>query len=231
MKKILFIFVLTFTSLSVLAQSRTTKSETNRKETTRREASRREASRREASRREASRRESSRDTDVLEDRNGHGSFASETFEFQYLLFGGDVKDYYKDFNMGISVASLGYRYFINNVFFIEGFVGYRGYWYSTVYKYTTTVHNITLPIHVGGHLNITEKFGIRPFFGPRIDFPVSSKIEYGGNSTNANVKTGVSLEFGLDFQFKNWGIRAKYGMGVGDYKNMNYVSIGGVVGI
>ena len=97
MKKILFIFVLTFTSLSVLAQSRTTKRETNRKETTRREASRREASRREAS----------RDTDVLEDRNGHGSFASETFEFQYLLFGGDVKDYYKDFNMGISVASLG----------------------------------------------------------------------------------------------------------------------------
>lgn len=167
--------------------------------------------------------------DKLDSRKGEGSFVGEV-SFQYLLFGGGTSDFYKGFRGGMS-TNFGYRYYVHHNVFMEASLGYRWYTYETINKFTTTVHNITLPIHIGGYLDVTEKFGLRPFFGPRVDFPVSSRIKYGSLSDSADVKIGVTLEFGLDFNFNNWGIRTKYGLGVGDYKNMNYVSIGFTTGI
>lgn len=165
----------------------------------------------------------------LVSRKGQGSFISGV-EFQYLLFGGGTSVYYKDFKCGLS-TEFGYRYYLHHNVFLEGSLGYRWYTFETINRITTNVHNITLPIHLGGYLDVTEKFGLRPFFGPRVDFPVSSKISGGGYSGSADTKIGVTLEFGLDFQFSSWGIRAKYGLGVGDYKNTNYVSLGVTYGI
>lgn len=162
-------------------------------------------------------------------RQGHGSFIGGA-EFQFLLFGGGTSDYFKDFKWGMSTEH-GYRYYIHHNVFLEASLGYRWYTYETINRITTTVHNITLPIHLGAYLDVTEKFGLRPIFGPRVDFPVSSRIKNGNNSASAGVKTGVTLEFALDFQFPDWGIRAKYGLGVGEYKNMNYVSIGLIYGL
>ena len=96
---------------------------------------------------------------------------------------------------------------------------------------TENVHSLTIPIHLGGHIDVSDNFGLRPFFGPRVDIPVSSKIEYRGKSQSADVDPGVTLEFGLDFQFNRWGIRTKYGLGVGENKNLNYLSIGVTAGI
>lgn len=165
----------------------------------------------------------------LDSRQWHGSFATE-IEFQYVMIGGDAKDLFKNFNCGMS-ADFGYRYYLHHNLFIEGLVGYRWYTLWMINNATEDVHNITMPIHLGAYIDVTEKFGLRPFFGPRVDFPVSSRLKYGGNSVSAGVKTGVTLEFGLDFQFNNWGIRAKYGLGVGEYKNLNYASIGFTAGI
>ena len=162
-------------------------------------------------------------------RQGEGTFIGGV-EFQYLLFGGGTSDFFEGFRGGMS-TDFGYRYYVHHNAFLEGSVGYRWYTYETINKITTTVHNITLPIHVGGYLDVTEKFGLRPFFGPRVDFPVSSRIKYSNFSDSADIKVGVTLEFGLDFQFTDWGIRAKYGLGVGDYKNMNYVSVGIIYGL
>ena len=205
MKKILFVMVLTLASVNVLAQSRSTKRETNRRGTSKR-------------------------TEVSEDRKGHGAVTME-LEFQYVMIGGDEKDLFKDFNCGMATA-MGYRYYLHNNFFVEGLFGYRWYSLWMVNDASTTVHNLTLPIHIGGYIDVSDKFALRPFFGPRVDIPVASKVEYKGKSQSADVDPGVTLEFGLDFQFNDtWGLRAKYGLGVGGYKNQNYASLGFTVGI
>lgn len=167
--------------------------------------------------------------DQPDSRQGRGSFSLET-EFQYVMITGDAKDFYKGFNCGMS-ADVGYQYYIHNNLFVDGFVGYRWYTLNLVNDATENVHNITLPIHLGAHIDVSEKVGLRPFFGPRVDFPVSSRLKYRGDSVSSGRKTGVTLEFGIDFLYKDWGIRAKYGLGVGDYKNQNYVSIGVAAGI
>lgn len=151
-----------------------------------------------------------------DDRRGHGSVIME-LAFQYVMPGGDTKDFFKGFNFGV-LTDFGYRYFMHNNVYIEGLVGYRGY---LLYPKGTTkslnVHNITLPIHLGGYIDASENFALCPFFGPRIDFPVSDDLDVG---------VGVTLEFGLDFKINTGAIRAMYGLGVGDYKNLNYLSIG-----
>lgn len=161
-------------------------------------------------------------------RKGQGSIAYE-IEFDYVLISGAYKDYFKNFNCGMS-TDIGYRYFLHNNLFVEGLFGYKWYSLWMVNDVSTTVHNLTLPIHVGGHIDLSDNVGLRPFFGPRIDIPVASRVEYRGYSESANVTTGVTLEFGLDVQFSNWAIRTKYGLGVGENKDLNYVSLGAIVG-
>ena len=156
-------------------------------------------------------------------RQGKGYFASE-LEFQYYLIGNDnIK-----FNCGLS-NDYGYCYYLHHNFFMEGLVGYKWYnqWWNKRYENASlTIHNITIPIHMGGHIDVKDIFGLRPFFGPRIDIPISSRWKWDHNSEDAGMKTGVTLEFGLDFQFDRWGIRTKYGLGVGYNKDYNYISIG-----
>lgn len=149
--------------------------------------------------------------------------------FQYVMIGGDAKVLFKDFNWGMN-TEMGYRYYLHHNMFVEGLLGYRMYSMWMIDKSTITVHNITLPIHLGATIDVTDKFALRPFWGPRVDFPVKSKIENGSFSESAGVDIGVSLEFGLDLKFNNWGIRTRYGLGVGEYKNINYLSIGVIAG-
>ena len=165
----------------------------------------------------------------LDSRQGKGGFLGEA-SFQYLLFGGGTSDYFKGFRGGLS-TNFGYRYYVHHNVFMEGSCGYRWYSFETINRINTTVHNITMPIHLGCYIDVTEKLGLRPFFGPRVDFPVATRMRYGGHSYSDDTNIGVTMEFGLDFHFVDWGIRAKYGLGVGDYKNMNYVSIGITYGI
>ena len=162
-------------------------------------------------------------------RQGKGALVGEV-SFQYLLFGGGTSDYFKGFRGGLS-TNFGYRYYMHHNVFLEGSFGYRWYMFETIDRLTTTVHNLTMPIHLGACLDVTEKFNLRPFFGPRVDFPVATRISYGGDSYSGDTSIGVTLEFGLDFNFSDFGVRAKYGLGVGDYKNVNYVSIGMTMGI
>lgn len=165
----------------------------------------------------------------LDTRQGKGAIVGEA-SFQYLLFGGGTSDFFKGFRGGLS-SNFGYRYYVHHNVFMEGSFGYRWYTFETIDRINTTVHNITMPIHLGACLDVTEKFSLRPFFGPRVDFPVATRVRYGGYSDSADTNIGVTLEFGLDLHFVDWGIRAEYGLGVGDYKNMNYVSIGITYGI
>ena len=165
----------------------------------------------------------------LDSRQGKGAIVGEA-SFQYLLFGGGTSDYFKSFRGGLS-TNIGYRYYVHHNVFLEGSCGYRWYTFETIDRVNTTVHNITMPIHLGCYIDVTEKLGLRPFFGPRVDFPVATRMRYGGYSYSADTNIGVTLEFGLDLHFVDWGIRAKYGLGVGDYKNMNYVSIGITYGL
>lgn len=165
---------------------------------------------------------------LLDSRQGKGDFVGEA-SFQYLLFGGGTSDFFKGFRGGLS-TNFGYRYYVHHNIFMEGSFGYRWYTFETIDRINTTVHNITMPIHLGACLDVTEKFSLRPFFGPRVDFPVATRIRYGGSSYSSDTKIGATLEFGIDFSFNDWGIRTKYGLGVGDYKNINYVSIGMTTG-
>ena len=92
-------------------------------------------------------------------------------------------------------------------------------------------HCITIPIHVGGLIPVTEKAGFAIFFGPRIDIPVSAKIEQGNNSQKADHSVGITLDFGIDLKYSDWGsIRIQYNLGLGGdksvSKNINAVSIG-----
>lgn len=165
----------------------------------------------------------------MDSRRGHGSIANE-LEFNYVLIGGAEKVYFKNFNCGMS-TDFGYRYYLHDQIFVEGLFGYKWYMLRMVNDASMTVHNLTIPVHFGGHIDLLENVGLRPFFGPRIDIPVANKMEYRGYSESADIKTGVTLDFGLDFLFNKWAIRTKYGLGVGENKNLNYVSLGITVGI
>lgn len=166
--------------------------------------------------------------DRPDSRQGDGSVVLD-MGFQYVMIGGDAKDFFKDFNFGL-LSEVGYRYFLHHNVFVEGLLGYRYYSMWMINDASINVHNITLPIHFGAAFDVTDRFGLRPFFGPRVDFPVASRIEQGSYSESADAEIGVTLEFGLDFQFDNWGLRTRYGLGVGEYKNLNYLSIGAYVG-
>ena len=168
-------------------------------------------------------------------RQGDGDFATEV-DVQFVWMKLDPRRS-SDIGFGLG-ADVGYQYYMIHNLFIEGFVGYRWYmlWMDDS-DVAQKVHNISFPVHLGGHIDVTDNFGFRPFFGPRVDIPFTARDKNGnrGGKTRASggpqgpgfdPGVGVTLEFGLDFQFGDWGIRTKYGMGVGKYKDSNYATIG-----
>lgn len=163
---------------------------------------------------------------------GVGSFVSE-LGFQYLGIGGDTKEYYKSFNYGI-FADFGYRYFLTDYLFAEGLIGGRYYALRTndvLHESSTKIVNITLPIHVGVRIPVSETFSIRPYLGPRLDVPLSNKINGNNWSESVDTKAAVTAEFGLDFHFNRFGIRVDYGLGLGSLSDIHHVSLGVVYGI
>lgn len=158
----------------------------------------------------------------VKESTGKGGTGTPTFDlgFQYHTNTSPLTTF--GMNVGI-----GYRYYMHNNFFAEGLIGYR--WTiatASTPKITTNEHDITLPIHVGGFIPISDKFGIGLLVGPRIDFPVAYKSEL----NNKKVDSGkpdvhTALELGCDFRLSDWGIRFIYGIGLGADKS-NYIGLG-----
>lgn len=161
---------------------------------------------------------------------GSGTITGDV-NFQFLMPSDDIVKLYDGFNFGMCF-DFGYRYYIHNNFFAEGMLGYRGMSLSRKKpSMHFDAHCITIPIHVGGLIPVTEKAGVAILFGPRIDIPVSTKIEQGNNSQKADGSVGITLDFGIDLKYSDWGsIRIQYNLGLGGdksvSKNINAVSIG-----
>lgn len=154
------------------------------------------------------------------------------FAFHFLMPADDIlRKLYDGFNLGFCI-DFGYRYYIHNNFFAEGMLGYRNFTLSRKKpSMHFNSHCITIPIHVGGLIPITEKAGIAALFGPRLDIPVSTKVEEGTNSQNVEgTSVGITLDFGIDLKFTDWAIRVQYLLGLGGdksvSKNINGVSVG-----
>lgn len=161
---------------------------------------------------------------------GKGNVIGEV-NFQFIQPLDILEDLYDGFNMGMDFY-LGYRYYPHNNFFVEGMLGYRFFGLSRKSpSMSMTYHCISIPIHAGALLPLSEKFGIAPFIGPRIDIPVKTKSKIGGQSQKEkNGDVGITLDLGADIKFSDWTIRAQYCIGLGGdesiSKNLNAFVVG-----
>lgn len=161
---------------------------------------------------------------------GKGNIIGEV-NFQFIQPMDELEDFYDGFNFGMCFY-MGYRYYPHNNFFVEGMLGYRFFGLSRKSpSMSMTYHCISIPIHAGALLPLSEKFGIAPFIGPRIDIPVKTKSKIGGQSQKEkNGDVGVTLDLGADIKFSDWTIRAQYCIGLGGdesiSKNLNAFVVG-----
>ena len=161
---------------------------------------------------------------------GKGNIIGEV-NFQFIQPMDELEDFYDGFNFGMCFY-MGYRYYPHNNFFVEGMLGYRFFGLSRKSpSMSMTYHCISIPIHAGALLPLSEKFGIAPFIGPRIDIPVKTKSKIGGQSQKEkNGDVGITLDLGADIKFSDWTIRAQYCIGLGGdesiSKNLNAFVVG-----
>lgn len=172
----------------------------------------------------------------------HGSVIEEV-SFSDMISTGDAKDLLAGFSFGVSV-NFGYKYFLHNNFFVEGMLGYSGrIMQSDIVKtgndFSMNLHNITLPIHVGGFLPVSDKLAFGFFAGTRFDYAIAGngesdgeKIKFSDIKKVENFKCLTPyLELGVDICLKSGAaIRFTYGHGLS--KNfskelgMSYISVG-----
>ena len=162
---------------------------------------------------------------------GKGNLISD-LNFQFIFLADKFLDaFYEGFNLGMN-PDIGYRYYLHNNVFVEGMLGYKGMFLSNKNGDSkASLHCISIPIHIGGLLPITEKFGIAPFLGPHLDIPVKKKIEIDGQSQKGEKgNVGITLDFGLDIKFSDWAIHGQYCLGLGSAisvsNNINAACIG-----
>lgn len=115
-------------------------------------------------------------------------------------FGENSKYYEKGFSMGME-AAIGPRYYAMENLYIEAMAGAKWLYVTSNVKgdnnnTTNSIWDITIPLHLGYHCSPN----LQVFAGPRIDIPVSSKIEYKNEKEKYNIPTTVVIEGGLVYK-------------------------------
>lgn len=170
---------------------------------------------------------------------GKASVASEV-QFGYLIPSlGDASEFMESaFSAAMSIA-MGVRYYPVDNIYVEGMAGWKWITETTGFKGTKysdkthyTIHDITLPLHVGVSIPSSGKISLGLFGGTRIDIPVSSKQEFHSASSKIDMPVTALIEVGLDIKFKeNGGLRLQYDYSPSKSNKYSLISIGWTEGI
>lgn len=158
-----------------------------------------------------------------ESRVGTGTFVGE---MSMLNLQTNLPSTFKS-NWGSHIA-LGYRYFLHNNIFAEGFFGWQQHvnWEKGTGGGDYTIHYLILPIHAGVFYPLSENWGVGFLIGPRIFFPISAKYNVGKSSEKIETETVVGLDLGIDIAYKEYCFRPVFNIGLGSNNKTQMIMLG-----